>query len=324
MKKKQGNFLILLAGLGLAVGILMTIKPRPTTLTKLPVTDQTQGAKTRVLRYLGKEYVLPVKTDKIVVTGALEALEDLLALKVKPVGVMSVGGTIPTLFSAITQGAIPIGEKIQPSLERILQIQPDVIIGSDKFPPTTVEQLQKIAPTIPISHFSADAEANLRFLGELTGKEGRAEEVLAKYRREVATARTRLSERMKTKKVVAVRLRVGNILVYSTQLFFNEVLYQKLGFTVPEEIRAAQGSEVMTLEKFSEMDPDYIFLQYAAGENPANPGVLDQLGRNPIWRSMKAVKDNQVFVNVVDPLIQGVAVSGKIGFLNAVVEKLSI
>jgi iron complex transport system substrate-binding protein len=323
MKKPQVIQVMILAGLGLAAGILATSKPRPATPTSIPAAVQPQKAGTRILHYLGKEYPLPLKTGKIVVTGSLEALEDLLELRVKPVGVMTVGGTFPALFAAITQGAIPVGEKMQPSLEAILQIQPDVIISSDKFPPATAEQLQKIAPTIPISHFPADAAANLCFLGELTGKAEQAEAILAKYRREVAAARARLPESLKTKKVVAARLRVGNILVYSRQLFFNDILYQELGFLAPGDIQAVRGSEVMALEKFSEMDPDYIFLQYAASENPANSKVLEELEQNPVWRSMKAVKNNRVFVNAVDPMVQGVAASGKMRFLHAALEKLS-
>ena len=244
-------------------------------------------------------------------------------LKVKPVGMMSIGGAFPALFAEIAQDAQPIGEKMQPSLETILKIQPDVIISSDKFPPAITEQLQKIAPTIPISHFPVDAEANLRFLGELTGKQGRVGEILEKYGREAAIARARLRESIKNKKVVAVRIRVGNILVYPVQLFFNDILYGELGLPAPEEIKGLKGPEVMSLEKFSDMNPDYISLQYAASESPAHPKVLAEMEQNPIWRNIEAVKNHRIFINAVDPLTQGVAVGGKIQFLNASVAKLS-
>ena len=273
--------------------------------------------------YLGKEYILPDKIDKIVVTGALEALEDLLVLGVKPVGVMTIGGTFPTLFADITKDAKPIGERMQPSFEAILKTRPDVILSSDKFPASTAEQLKKIAPTIPISHFPIDGKANLLFLGELTGKQEQAKEVLRKYEQDAAAAKVRLPEGMKDKKVVAVRIRAGNIGVYPANVFFNEILYGELGLSVPEEIKAVKAQEVISLEKFSEMDPDYIFLQYAVLESPAQPNVLKELQQNPIWRSMKAVKNNNVFINVVDPLVQGVAIGGKIQFLNAAIEKLS-
>ncbi|AJQ25488.1 ABC transporter substrate-binding protein [Pelosinus fermentans] len=273
--------------------------------------------------YLGKEYILPDKIDKIVVTGALEALEDLLVLGVKPVGVMTIGGTFPTLFADITKDAKPIGERMQPSFEAILKIRPDVILSSDKFPASTAEQLKKIAPTIPISHFPIDGKANLLFLGELTGKQEQAKEVLRKYEQDAAAAKVRLPEGVKDKKVIAVRIRAGNIGVYPANVFLNEILYGELGLSVPEEIKAVKAQEVISLEKFSEMDPDYIFLQYAVLESPAQPNVLKDLQQNPIWRSMKAVKNNNVFINVVDPLVQGVAIGGKIQFLNAAIEKLS-
>ncbi len=314
---------IFVAIFGLVIGVYITLKPRRTDPPKIPVTTKHQEEDRKTFRYLGKEYVLPVKVEKIVVTGALEALEDLLALRVKPVGVMSIGGTFPALFAEITQDAKPIGERTQPNYEAILKLAPDVIIGSDKFPAATAEQLQKIAPMIPISHFPGDGEANLRFLGELTGKQGPVEEVLEEYRKDLAIAKARLPEKVKKKKVVAVRIRMGNISVYPADVYFNDLLYTELGLTVPEEIKAVKVQEVVSLEKFSEMDPDYIFVQYAVAESPAHPRALEELGNNPIWRGMKAVKTNNVFVNVVDPLIQGVAVGGKIQFLKAVVKKLS-
>jgi iron complex transport system substrate-binding protein len=212
---------------------------------------------------------------------------------------------------------------MQPSFEAILKIRPDVILSSDKFPASTAEQLKKIAPTIPISHFPIDGKANLLFLGELTGKQEQAKEVLRKYEQDAAAAKVRLPEGVKDKKVVAVRIRAGNIGVYPANVFFNEILYGELGLSVPEEIKAVKAQEVISLEKFSEMDPDYIFLQYAVLESPAQPNVLKDLQQNPIWRSMKAVKNNNVFINVVDPLVQGVAIGGKIQFLNAAIEKLS-
>lgn len=282
-----------------------------------------QQAVVRNLQYLGKEYTVPAKPDKIVVAGALEVLEDLLVLGVKPAGVMTIGGTFPAFFNEITQNAKPIGERMQPNLEAVLKIKPDIILSSDKFSPAVAEQFKKIAPTIPLSHFPGNGEANLRFLGELTGKQQQAEVVIKQYSQQVAAAQISLPTDIKTKKVVAVRIRAGNICIYPADLFFNEILYKDLGFPIPNEIKAAKAQEVISQEKFSEMDPDYIFLQYEASESSAKQNVVEDLQRNPVWQSMKAVKNNRVFINVVNPLIQGVAIGGKIQFIQAAVEKLS-
>ncbi len=322
MKKVWVKPLIFLTLYGLVIGIYFTDKLSRTDFAPNAAPKPQIGAK-RVFRYLGKDYLLPVKTERIVVTGALEALEDLLALQVKPVGVMTVGGTFPPLFAVITHGATAIGERTQPNLEAILKLQPEVIISSDKFPAATTGQLQKIAPTIPISHFPGDGEANLRFLGELTGKQTVVSKILNDYRRSLAVARANLPAAVKKRKVVAVRIRMGNIGVYPPNVFFNDLLYNDLGLPVPEELQTVKTQELISLEKFSEMDPDYIFVQYAVAESAAQPKALDELRQNPIWRSMKAVKNGRVFINVVDPLVQGVAIGGKIQFLKATVAKLS-
>ncbi|TCL70688.1 iron complex transport system substrate-binding protein [Hydrogenispora ethanolica] len=324
MKKMWNRHpVIFIAIFGLVIGVYITLKPRRTDPPKIPVATEHQEEDRKIFRYLGKEYVLPVKAEKIVVTGALEALEDLLALKVQPAGAMTIGGSFPPLFTAILRDAKPIGERTQPNLEAILKLQPDVILSSDKFPAATAEQLQKIAPTIPISHFPDDGAANLRLLGELTGKQALAEELLKEYQTSLAAAKARLPEKVKDQKVVAVRIRAGNISVYPPQLFFNDLLYTDLGLPVPEELKTAKTQEVISLEKFSAMDPDYIFVQYAVAESPAHPKILDELRQNPVWRNMKAVKNGHVFINVVDPLLQGVSFGGKLEFLKAAVAKLS-
>lgn len=276
----------------------------------------------RTVQYLGKEYTVPNKIERIVITGALESLEDAVLLNVQPAGAMTVGGSFPAILASITQKTVPIGEQKQPNFEAILKLAPDIILGSDKFPAGTAAQLQKIAPTIPVSHIATAGEANLLLLADLTGKQGLAEEILQKYHEQVKQIQSQLQENVKKKKVIAVRFRAGNINIYPEDVFFNEILYRELGLVVPAEIKAAKAQEILSLEKLSEMNPDVIFLQYAAGENLAQPKSLQDLQQNAIWNNLQAVKNKQVFVNVVDPLIQGVAIGGKQQFLQAIAATL--
>ena len=46
---------------------------------------------TKVVKYLDQEYTLPAKTERIVITGAVEAMEDAIVLEVNPVGAISFG-----------------------------------------------------------------------------------------------------------------------------------------------------------------------------------------------------------------------------------------
>ena len=287
-------------------------------------TQQTANdQKERKISYLGKEYTLSNKEPKIVITGSMESMEDALILGVKPVGAITVGGKFPAMFKEITEGVKPIGEKTQPNLETILSLKPDIILGSSKFPAETLEKLNKITNTVPVSHISTDWENNLLLMGQLTGKEDKAKEIIGKYKDEAKEAKEKLAVDLKDKKVIAIRIRAGNIAIYPETVFFNPVLYSDLGLTVPAPVKAAKAQENISLEKFSELNPDYIFIQFSEEENADKPKALEELQNNPIWKSINAVKNNKVFVNVIDPLAQGGTAWSKSNFLKTVVAKLS-
>lgn len=61
---------------------------------------------------------MPEKVERIVVTGAMEAMEDMVVLDVHPVGAIAVGGKFPELYTSVTDKAESIGEKIKPNFEK--------------------------------------------------------------------------------------------------------------------------------------------------------------------------------------------------------------
>jgi len=241
----------------------------------------------------------------------------------KPLGAITVGGEFPAMFKDITAETKPIGEKIQPNIETILSLKPDIILGSTKFPAETLEKLNKVKDTIPVSHISTDWEDNLMLMGQLSGKEDKAKEIIEKYKEDAKEAKEKLGDKMKDKKVVTIRIRSGNIFIYPETVFFNPVLYNDLGLTAPEPVKAAKAQEEISLEKFSELNPDYIFVQFSENENADKPKALEELNNNPIWKSINAVKEGKVFVNTVDPLGQGGTAWSKSNFLKAAVSELS-
>ena len=131
----------------------------------------------RKITYLGKEYTVPAKVDKIA-TASLESMEDAAVLGIKPVGAITVGGKLPKYLEKELEGAKSVGEKMQPNFETLLQLKPDVITSSTKFPAETAEKFTKVAPTFPVSHVSTNWEDNLKLMGELTGKKDKAEKLL--------------------------------------------------------------------------------------------------------------------------------------------------
>ncbi|MEJ8304758.1 ABC transporter substrate-binding protein [Saccharibacillus sacchari] len=277
----------------------------------------------RTITYLGKEYTVPAKAERIVITGAMEAMEDAVTLDVHPVGAITYAGEFPEQFASITDNAQSIGEKTEPNFETILSLKPDVILGSTKFPEETLAQLEKIAPTILVSHISDDWKDNLKLMGELTGKEAEAQAAIDQYAADVETAKAEIGTKVEDKSVLAVRVRQGSLYVYPAGIFVNAILYGDLGIEVPEIIASAEAQQEISVEQLAEINPDYLFLQFSENENSKAPQALEDLQNNPIIQQLKAHKDGKMFVNLMNPLSEGGPAWSRDQFLKAAAEKLS-
>lgn len=264
---------------------------------------------------------MPAKVDKIA-TASLESMEDAAVLGIKPVGAITVGGKLPKYLEKDLEGAKSVGEKMQPNFETLLQLKPDVITSSTKFPAETAEKFTKVAPTFPVSHVSTNWEDNLKLMGELTGKKDKAEKIIKDYNADAEKAKAKLGDKLKDKKVLVIRLRANELFLYPEGVYFNPVIYKDLGLTVPEQLKTVKAQEKISFEKLAELNPDYIFLQYETTENK-NPKALEEIESNPIWQSMNAAKEKKVFVNVVDPMAQGGTAWSKTAFLKEAVKNLS-
>ena len=296
-----------------------TPKEEEVTQTKEESTNENG---TRTIEYLGESYEVPEKVERIVVTGAMEAMEDMVVLDVHPVGAIAIGGKFPELYASVTDKAESIGEKIKPNFEKILELNPDVILGSTKFPEEVQSKLEKIAPTILVSHISTNWESNLNLLAELTGKQADAEKILSTYKADIEAAKSTLTEKLQDQKVAAIRIRGGQAYVYPKEVFLNAVLYGELGLAVPNEVAKAKSQEAISVEQLADMNPDYLFVQFSTDENADAPNALEDFKKNPIIQNITAIKNDRVFVNVLDPLMEGGPAYSRIKFLEAIQQNL--
>ncbi|EFI68874.1 iron-uptake system binding protein [Lysinibacillus fusiformis ZC1] len=290
--------------------------------TDTPKEESTNENGARTIEYLGESYEVPEKVERIVVTGAMEAMEDMVVLDVHPVGAIAIGGKFPELYASVTDKAESIGEKIKPNFEKILELNPDVILGSTKFPEEVQSKVEKIAPTILVSHISTNWESNLNVLAELTGKQADAEKILSTYKANIEAAKSTLTEKLQDQKVAAIRIRGGQAYVYPKEVFLNAVLYGELGLAVPNEVAKAKSQEAISVEQLADMNPDYLFVQFSTDENADAPNALEDFKKNPIIQNITAFKNDQVFVNVLDPLMEGGPAYSRIKFLEAIQQNL--
>ncbi|MFA1739613.1 ABC transporter substrate-binding protein [Lysinibacillus fusiformis] len=283
--------------------------------------SQTEQAKTQTITYLGEKYELPAEVKNIV-AASLESMEDAAMLGIKPVGVLEVGGKVPAYLASDFEGATLVGNKMEPNAEAILNLDPDVIVGTSKFPEETAEKLNKIQTMIPYSHISTNWKENLTVLAQLAGKEEDAKKIISDYEAKVADAQVKSKEQLADKEVLIIRVRGGVMYIYPAGVYLNPVLYEDLGAPVPEVITTAKAQAELSLETLAQVNPNAIFLQFEESENKDTPKALEELQKNPIFTSLKASQNNEIYVNAIDPLAQGGTAWSKVKFLDAAAEKL--
>ncbi|MFV0561304.1 MAG: ABC transporter substrate-binding protein, partial [Enterococcus sp.] len=158
-----------LLGVSLAIAGCGTSSATSTADTKTTTTTS-ETAKKQTLTYLDKKYEVTYPTNKIV-TASLESMEDAVALGVDPIGAVAVATDFPSyLIDDLGSDVQYVGNKLGTYVEAVTALAPDVILGSTKFDESVTANLNKIAPTINVSHQSTDWAENLELMGELSGK----------------------------------------------------------------------------------------------------------------------------------------------------------
>ncbi|MBW4554008.1 MAG: iron-siderophore ABC transporter substrate-binding protein [Aphanocapsa sp. GSE-SYN-MK-11-07L] len=144
---------------------------------------------------MGKTQVCD-QPQRIVVLGPY-VLEPLLALGLQPAGFAdqerlhqgdydNPSQQIPYLGSRVTSRPANVGTAYTPSIEAILKLQPDLILGTEANT-SQYQTLARIAPTLLLKR--SDTETNLQAIAQAVGQPEKAEQLLSKTKQQIAIAR---------------------------------------------------------------------------------------------------------------------------------------
>jgi iron complex transport system substrate-binding protein len=140
--------------------------------------------------------------QRIVVLGPYY-LDPLLSLGVQPVAyadhaVLHQGDyydrpsqQIPYVGDRITQPIANVGLAYNPSIEAMVKVKPDLIIGSNDMNAQQYETFDQIAPTLLLKW--NETEANLRTIAKSVNRSQKAERVWQEHQRRIAATRKKLA-----------------------------------------------------------------------------------------------------------------------------------
>lgn len=261
---------------------------------------------------------VPARPERIVVYD-LAALDTLDALGVTPAGVPE--GVKPAYLEGYNDAGIAkVGTLFEPDLEALLVEAPDVVVIGGRSAAKR-DELAAIAPTVDMtvdtSDFLPSAEARIRALATLVGKQDLAEAKLAEIEEATRKLQARAAD---TGTALVILTTGGRMSAYGPGSRFG-ILHTAFGLApAVSDLDVATHGQAVSYEFLLKTDPDWLFVidrDAAIGQKgEAAAAMLD----NEIVRRTSAWKNGRVVY--LDPGIWYLS-GGGLTSLKAMVDEVS-
>ncbi|MDG0808732.1 ABC transporter substrate-binding protein [Cohnella rhizosphaerae] len=246
---------------------------------------------------LDREVTIPAHPQRIVTT---QYLSELLAIGVKPIGVVTHMLTGSVSAKEELEGIEDIGPANNINLEKTLELRPDLIIAAD-WDKDQLDKLQAIAPTVVVAWEGKDAFAHLDQVAALLDKTEIAKDWRKAFDKKAAAASEKLKAFVKPGETFGVVViggyEKGQLRVYGPGNV-GYTLFDVLGFPMTDVVKREWdkgGHELgirLSLEKLPEFaSADRLFLVKFDND----PDFTDEVMNSALWKKLPAVQSGHVY-----------------------------
>jgi iron complex transport system substrate-binding protein len=273
-----------------------SLNQSPANSNQQPQTVDPAGTRT-IQHAMGTTRITGTPQRIVVLTN--EATDSILALGVTPVGAVQswAGDPYYDYIEAELVEVPTVGDELQPSLERIVSLQPDLIIGSKVRQQQVYEQLSAIAPTVFSETIGATWKDNFRLYAEALNREAEAEAVLEKWEQRVADFRAKMGDRL-TQEVSLVRFLPDAVRVYYKDSFPGQVLAD-VGLSRPTSQDKNGFADEISIEQIASVEGDILFyFTFANGDRSEidkATAVEQQWLNHPLWQNLEVVQSDNAY-----------------------------
>jgi len=233
----------------------------------------------------GRVLRVPVRIERIVsLAPNLTEIVYALGLEARLVGV-----TNQCDFPSAARAKLKVGDVANPSLETIIELKPDVVLGTTAGNRReTVEAVERAG--LPLYGIQArnveDILVSIQDVAELLGVPEAGEALVGQLQARLAALGARLEKAQKPR--ILFVLWLEPLLTVGGETFLDDVLSRAGAESLTAELR--QDWPRLSLEFVIERDPDYLVLPRTFGLQAR----LARLAEGPPWREMRAVEQNRV------------------------------
>jgi iron complex transport system substrate-binding protein len=245
----------------------------------------------------GESVTIPVTPQRVV------ALDDRTIEAVLAVGGSLVGAVgrypdqiVPSDFEHLMTGVENIG--IQPNIETIARLEPDLIIGQSWIFEGIGEELRQIAPVVKLDYWTDDTytviqwEEHFRRVADAVGRTERAEEELERLENAIKAFRTDFPGDVASTELSVIQLQRDQWF-YFTPLSLPGKIVEHIGFARPAAQHNSETDRVyLSHELLSVADGDVIITTLDRKENSDG---LAGLTSGQLWQSLEAVQAGNVY-----------------------------
>lgn len=279
---------------------------------------QSSSAECQKIQHQLGETCVPSNPQRIVATDEI-ALEIVLALGLKPIAAGE-----PTMVSSRSRhlagkvdDVVSLGKNNQLSLERILQLDPDLILGSHFALENNYDRFSQIAPTVAFDYVHDAWKVTFQRIGEILNRSQQAQQQLESYQNRVEKLRKAMGDRLNETKVSVVRFYADGSVEFRDSSSFPGSVLKDVGLPRPTVQQKETNSDItyrsVSLERLDLLDGDVIFVALDAGAKES----FSKFSQDPLWQKLEAVQSDRVFV--VD---SGYWIFGNILAANAILDDL--
>jgi len=233
----------------------------------------------------------PQNPERVVVLD-YGAFENVLALGIQPVGAV-LGGNVseqPNYIQKRLKREIPEFTPGSPNLERLLKLNPDLIVGSKSWNEDIYDQLSQIAPTVLTETNNREWQSNLKFHGRVFNRVDRARTLLERYQRRIERFRDK-SQNLGSLEVSTVRIFPDRLRLYLKDSFSGEIL-QATGLKRPPAQDKDIYKKEISREQFELLKGDVLFAM-TLGSDARD--AFKELQSDPLWSQLSVVQNERVY-----------------------------
>ncbi|MEV7603962.1 iron-siderophore ABC transporter substrate-binding protein [Paenarthrobacter sp. NPDC089322] len=191
-----------------------------------------------------------------------------------------------------TKDSVNVGTLAEPNLEKILELQPDLIVSAKVRHEALYPQLSKIAPTIFSVSTGPTWKENVVFLGEALGKKDKAEELVKSYEERAQKVGEAILAKKPDATYSLIRFTGGDTArLYSSNSFIGEIM-SDMNIPRPKDAPDSEKEIFVPLSSEQILEGDAQLVLVSAYTPPGAEGdkaraQQEAFQSNPLWQRLQ-------------------------------------